>query len=176
MNKHLVAIAGLILTAGAYADTKVPVGIDIGIFFPSGSSVRSTFGDTWVRVGLSPLSFQVPENWKFTFDIAYLHRSGSGQSVTVIPITVGATQSFVLSEDARTYVALRGGPYWAKVDSSVLGVDSQGFGFNANAAVGIVFRQSFYIEARYDKFSDFSGLDLSGFHIAAGFKLFEIRM
>lgn len=173
MKKLFVLFAAF---AGAFAfGQSVPVGVDLGVFFPTDSAVRQVFGDTWVRIGITPLSFQRPGNWKATFDVGYLHRSRMGENLTLIPVTVGVTRAFSQS-DTRPYVAIRVGPYWGDVTSSSFGVDNSKIGFNANASVGITFGERFYIEGRYDYFSDFDGIKFSGATISAGVRLFEIRL
>ena len=180
----------LIATGAAVgAMAQIPVGVDLGVYMPTDSDVKNVFGKSWFRIGVTPLSFQRPGNWRFTFDLGFLKRSndifvpegkGGGTTlrndVTLIPVTFGFTRSFTESTDFMPYIALRAGPYYARVDSDSFGVDESGFGINANAALGISFSQRFYIEARYDYFSKFEGIDFSGFSISAGVKLFEIRL
>ncbi|MER3413673.1 MAG: hypothetical protein C4341_05445 [Armatimonadota bacterium] len=153
------------------------VGVDFGAFFPTDGDTQDAFGSTWLRFGLSPLSFQDDNRWKFTFDIAFLHRSVGPNRATLIPATFGVTRGFVDGESATIpYVAARVGPYFGDVRIPSIAVDDQKIGFNANAAVGVSFNRQFYIEARYDVFSDFSGLDFNGFFFTAGFKLFQMRL
>ncbi len=173
-------IAFVVLASAAYAcslaQTTIPVGVDVGVFFPTDSMTRSVFGDSWFRIGITPLSFQRPDKWKGTFDIGYLHRSQGGDSVTLLPITFGVTRSFGGSKETRPYVAIRVGPYWGDVNSPTFGVDRSKVGFDANASVGITFSDTFYIEGRYDFFSDFDGIKFSGAHLSAGIRIFEIKL
>jgi hypothetical protein len=180
MSIKRISIVGLALGLAplALGDERavIPVGVDFGVFFPTDTSVRSTFGSAWWRIGLSPLSFQKPEKWTGTFDIGYLRRSNATDSVTLIPITFGVTRAFGPKADARPYVAFRVGPYWGDVNSPSFGVDKSKFGFDANASIGVTFQQRFYIEGRYDYFSDFDGIKFSGFFINAGVRLFDIKL
>lgn len=155
----------------------IPVGVDFGAFFPTDGNTQDAFGHTWLRFGLSPLSFQDDNRWKFTFDVGFLHRSEGPNRATLIPVTFGITRGFTNGEsDTIPYVAMRVGPYFGDVRVPSIAVDDEKIGFNANAAVGVSFNKQFYIEARYDLFSDFSGLDFNGFFLTAGFKLFQIRL
>lgn len=159
------------------ARRTIPVGVDFGAFFPSDSDTQDAFGSTWLRFGLSPLSFQDDNRWKFTFDVAVLHRSEGPNRATLIPVTFGLTRGFTDGKsDTIPYVAVRVGPYFGDVRVPSVAVDDEKIGFNANAAVGVSFNKQFYIEARYDVFSDFSGLDFNGLFLTAGFKLFQIRL
>ncbi|HET6645094.1 MAG TPA: outer membrane beta-barrel protein [Fimbriimonadales bacterium] len=176
----LKKISAMLLACGAAtiasAQLNVPVGIDVGIFMPSKELIRDVFGDSWFRIGLSPLSFQTPGNWRFTFDLGYLHRSEGGDDVTLVPLTFGMTKSFGSDPKMLPYVAARIGPYWGDVDSITFGVHESKVGFNANVAVGVSFDRRFYLEARYDHYSEMNDLDFSGFSIAAGIRLFDIKI
>ncbi|MBL1149526.1 MAG: hypothetical protein HND42_04890 [Armatimonadetes bacterium] len=174
----LIALCAFAAATGAAQDgsARIPIGVDVGIFYPQNETVKDTFDDQWFRVGITPLGFQRPEQWKFTFDIAYLRNSTSLGRATLMPITFGITRSFGTSSDVRPYVALRVGPYFGDVFSPPLGIDENKIGFDANAALGLTFGNTFYVEARYDVFSDFEGLDFSGFFLSAGVRLFEIRI
>ncbi len=163
-------------SVAACAQRTVPVGIDFGLFLPSNPTVRDTFGESWWRVGLSPLSFQESGNWKFTTDIAVIGNSTWQGRAVLVPLTFGATTSFGSTADTTPYVVLRAGPYWADVFAPFLGIDATRIGLNTNAALGVSFGERFYVEARYDFFSDFAGLDFSGFFISAGFRLFDVRL
>jgi hypothetical protein len=187
MKKFSLVLIATASVAGAMA--QIPVGVDLGVFMPTDSDVKDVYGKSWFRIGFTPLSFQQPGPWRFTFDLGILKRSrditipdgkGGGSvlsnDVTLIPLTFGVTRSFSENTDFLPYVALRAGPYYANVDSDSFGVDKSGFGINANAAVGVSFSRRFYIEARYDWYSKFEDIDFSGFSISAGIKLFEIRL
>jgi hypothetical protein len=186
MKKLSLVLMATGATAGAMA--QIPVGVDLGIFMPTDGDVQDVYGSSWFRVGVTPLSFQSPGPWRFTFDLGFLKRSndllvpdGKGgtvlsNDVTLIPLTFGVTRSFSENTDFLPYIAFRVGPYYVNVDSDSFGVDKSGFGVNANAAFGVSFSRRFYIEARYDWFSKFEDIDFSGFSISAGIKLFEIRL
>lgn len=159
------------------ARRTIPVGVDFGAFFPTDGDTQDAFGSTWLRIGLSPLSFQDDNRWKFTFDVGFLRRSEGPNRATLIPVTFGVTRGFTNGDSTTIpYVAVRLGPYFGDVRVPSIAVNDEKIGFNANAAVGVSFNKQFYIEARYDVFSDFSGLDFNGFFLTAGFKLFEIRL
>lgn len=175
MRKLLAFVMALMCVAG-FAQNKISVGLDFGVFFPSDETTRTVFRDAWWRIGLTPLSFQKPDKWSFAFDLGILRQSRNGNSVTLVPVTFGVTRSFGADPSSRPYVALRAGPYWGDVNSPTLGVDTSKFGFDANVAVGVTFNQQFYIEGRYDYFSPFEGIKFSGFQVSFGVKLFDIKL
>lgn len=177
MRRFIACLFAVSAVGLAYGQSGgFPVGVDVGVFFPVDKGVRDTFGKSWTRIGLTPLSFQKPDNWKTSFDFVYLHQRKSGNSVTLIPVTFGATRSFGNNQMMRPYVAFRVGPYWGDVDSPDLGVNSSRVGIDVNGSLGVTFNNMFYVEARYDYMSDFKGLNFNGFFISAGIRLFELRL
>ncbi|MEM4408953.1 MAG: hypothetical protein QXI19_09450 [Candidatus Caldarchaeum sp.] len=168
--------ACLFLFVLGHAQRVVPVGLDVGVYLPTDSTVRNTFGKSWWRIGLTPLSFQDPDMWRFTLDIGVIGNQTTLGRALLIPVTVGATRSFESAGDGKPYVAVRVGGYYGDVFSPPLGINSSRVGFNGNVAVGVSFQDSFYIEARYDVFSEFRNLDFNGFFISAGVKVFQVRL
>ncbi len=181
MKKALAT--GLVFAFGLCAFSQnvrpgIPIGVDFGIFMPVNSDVRSALGSTWYRVGVTPISLQNDSRWRFTFDVAVMSQSRNGNKASLTPVTFGMTKSFgdPRSMGARPYVAIRVGPYWGNVDAPALGVDDNKIGMDINGAFGLTFNRMFYVEARYDYFSDFEGVNFSGFFFSAGVKLFEFRL
>jgi hypothetical protein len=109
-------------------------------------------------------------------DVAYLRSSRNGNSVSLLPLTFGVTRAFGQDTNMRPYAALRAGPYWGSVNSPILGINKSRVGIDANAAVGLLFRNGFYVEARYDYLSQLEGLNFNGFFLSAGIKLFDLRL
>ncbi len=169
-------LLGLVLFVLGHTQRVVPVGLDVGVYLPTDSTVRNTFGKSWWRVGLTPLSFQDPGMWRFTLDIGVIGNQTTLGRALLIPVTVGATRSFESPGGGKPYVAVRAGGYYGDVFSPPLGINSSRIGFNGNVAVGVSFQDTFYIEARYDVFSEFRGLDFNGFFLSAGVKVFQVRL
>lgn len=177
MRRFVLFLLAAATFAGAHAQSGgVPIGVDLGVFFPVDKDVQDAFGKSWTRIGITPLSFQKPDTWKSSFDFVYLHERRKGNSVTLIPVTIGVTKSFGTDPNMRPYVAFRLGPYWGDVSSPAFGVNESKVGLDVNGAVGITFNNMFYIEGRYDHMSDFAGIKFSGFFISAGIRLFELRL
>lgn len=181
MKRTLLSIIFVAASVGGFAQEQragLPIGVDIGVFFPTDSTVKDVFGSSWIRVGITPISLQRDNRWRFTFDVAVLSQSQDGDKVNLTPVTFGFTRSFGngLTQGVRPYIAFRAGPYWGSVDSLTLGVDKRQMGLDINGSIGLTFNNAFYVEARYDYISDFAGLNFSGFFISAGVKLFEFRL
>jgi len=171
------AIIGFFVFLGCIASAqRITIGIDAGVFLPSDSTVRNVFGDTWARIGLTPISFQTDQRWRFTFDVGFLNASSFGNDVTLIPITFGVTRAFPDKSEIVPYVALRAGPCFADVNSPFLGIDKSEVVMDVNASVGITVSKTFYFEIRYDWMSEISSLDFSGLFISAGIRLFDVRI
>jgi hypothetical protein len=176
LSKVLSIVCGLALCATGQVQRVVPVGLDVGVYLPTDSTVQDTFGRSWWRVGLTPLSFQDPGMWRFTLDIGVIGNQTSLGRALLIPVTAGVTRSFEASGGAKPYVVVRAGAYYGDVFSPPLGINSSQIGFNGNVAVGVSFQDTFYIEARYDVFSEFKNLDFNGFFLSAGVKVFQVRL
>ena len=73
MKKLSLVLIATGATVGAMA--QIPVGVDLGVYLPTDSDVKEVFGKSWFRIGVTPLSFQRPGNWRFTFDLGFLKRS-----------------------------------------------------------------------------------------------------
>ncbi len=168
----------LLITGGsAVADDRLSIGVDVGYFFPTNSTVKDTFGNSWFRFGITPLSFQRDESWKFTTDIAYMESRRITGRARLFPITFGVTRGFNSDSEVRPYVALRAGPYFGSAFSPLIGVDKNNhIGLDINAALGVTFNDRFYVEIRYDWLSKMAGLDFNGWFFSAGVRLFDIKM
>ena len=73
-------------------------------------------------------------------------------------------------------MTLRCGPYYGKIEDAIAGTRETHTGLNANVAYGVVIKRKFYIEARYDYFSRFSGRKFDGLSLSAGVRLFDIKL
>lgn len=175
LKKPAIFIFFLCLGGSASAQS-ITIGIDGGVFLPSDSTVRNVFGDSWARIGLTPISFQTDQRWRFTFDVGFLNASSFGNDATLIPVTFGVTRAFPDKSEIVPYVAVRVGPCFADVNSPFLGIDESEVVMDVNVSLGITVRKTFYLEVRYDWMSEVAGLDFSGLFISAGIRLFDIRL
>ena len=162
---------------------RVGVGLMAGMYYPMDSQVKDVFGDSWVRVGFRPLLIEVPHRWLWSWDVSYYTMSHDvyfmsdllyRDEVTLIPITVGLLHGSG-SDKRRTYFSVGVGPYYGDVTSPSLGVNKSGWGLNANATAGVIWKKRWSLEARYEFMDKFAGLDFSAFTISAAYKLFDMR-
>ena len=146
-------------------------GLVVGLYNPVNSRVKDIFGDSWLRIGLHPLPTDLPEHWRIAFDGSYYSMSRGNDKVKLIPITVGVLRGFGQDEKMRSYVALRAGPYYGDLNAPSIGVDKTGFGLNANATYGMIWKERFVLEGRYEFMDKFGGLDFSAFSISAAIRI-----
>lgn len=177
MRQPWALLLPLLLAAGgtARADRQpLSIAVSWSEFFPAGRAVRRTAGSTWAGIGISPFTRHKREQPHFDWDITFLQHAGAGR-LTLVPVTVGVEKAFTPRTRIQPYVSLRGGPYYGHVRLPD-GDRSSAVGFDANATLGVTFRERFFLEARYDYYSRFSGLSASGPTISAGVRLFDIRL
>lgn len=165
----------LVIACQAVAVTRIPIGLKVGSYFPTCGETRGLFGDIWPIVSISPMRIGKPERWSLAADITVYDQRWHDNRALLIPITIGVAREFGISENTKPYVALRVGPSYASVDAKPNAYGS-GWGWNANAAVGVTFSERFYFEVRYDWFDEMEGLDFSGLQLLAGFRLFELKL
>jgi len=157
------------------AREKIPIYVGGSLFFPTASSTRDAFGGTWPQLTVGRLETERPDKWKATFDLA-LFRRDDAYEARLMPLTVGVQRGIGTNSTkaVQPYVALRAGPYYGRVEAEALGISETRIGINANAAVGVVIQERYFVEGRYDYFGRVAGFDLGGFSISAGVRVFDL--
>lgn len=176
-KRALVVLVLLIVLCGAaLADqVKLSVAVTGGAFFPTASSTQRIFGDVWPRLSVGTMQPSMPREWQLTADLSGFTHTDVGRA-RLYPLTVGVQRRLNTAGSAQTYAAVRIGPYYGKVEAPAIGVSANDIGFNANAAVGVIFKERYFVEARYDYFSHFAGFDFEGPTVSAGVRLFDIKL
>jgi hypothetical protein len=151
---------------------KIRIAVEYSPFLPGDADAKSHFGGVWGRFGIGLFRPERPERWAFDWDLSVLSKSGASEAL-LIPVTVGAQRGFSTNPDLQPYVALRVGPYYGSVENNLKGPDDTKIGANANVSAGLVVKQRYLVEARYDWFSRLAGNDFSGFTLTLGIKVFE---
>lgn len=178
MRKHAWLI--LILLALAYSPasaekTKISLGITYGVFVPSSGSTRSIFGHSWFGLSGGLVDREKPNRWTMVWDFNIRSHERAGE-VSLYPLTIGVQRGLGRAGFAQPYVALRAGPYYGEVKADVIGVRESALGLNANVALGVIFQERFYLEARYDYFSRFARSNFDGLTLTAGVRLFDFGL
>ena len=178
INLRFAVLAVLCLavsTAAPAQKNKVSFGLSLGVFVPQSSAVRDSYGSTWFRAAFKTFEEERPTHWQFIGEVGSYRLDGP-PDVRIVPITVGFERAMNKKKSAQPYIALRAGPYFGNIRDNTIALDDSNTGLNINAAYGVTFKRRFYVEARYDYFSPFSGSNFSGFSLSAGMKLFDIRL
>lgn len=153
----------------------ISVALVAGAFAPVSSQTRDDFDDVWARVSVKSFARVKETSPHFTFEVgSYKFRGGT--TASLIPVAVGMEKGFEPGPIAQSYFVVRGGPYFGKLENSTTGAKDRNIGINLNAAYGVIFAQTFYIEFRYDYFSKLAGVDFSGASLSAGVRLFDIKL
>lgn len=173
---RIAAVLGLLLIAvgGASAEDgkKLSIALSYSAFRPSSGSTRDIFGSTWSGIGISPFTRQRAERWRPTYDIQLLSNDDVGRA-TLVPVTFGVQRAFGNSGSAIPYAAVRVGPYYGRVRDA-LGERDTHIGVDANAAVGVTFKERVFVEARYDYFSRIAGTRFDGVSLTVGVRVFDL--
>jgi hypothetical protein len=168
---------------------RVAMGLMIGSYNPVDSKLKDVFGSHFVRYGIRPIPLEVPTIWRISWDasfywmsrdVAYKLPSGEllryeNNEATLIPLTAGFIRGFGKGKTARSYAAVNAGIFYGHVDVPTIGAHKSGLGLNANLTVGTMLQKRLALEARYEWFDEFAGLDFSAFTISATLKLFEMK-
>jgi hypothetical protein len=144
-------------------------------FFPAASATSDALGSAWPQLTVGRLEKKKPDNWAATYDLASFRRNAHYDAM-LIPVTVGVQRRLgpQRTDEIQPYLALRAGPYYGQVKPDGGDSDTR-IGLNANAAVGVVIRERYLVEARYDHFGGrVGGFRLDGFSILAGVKLLDL--
>jgi hypothetical protein len=171
----LMAVLVIAGTTPCAAREKTSIYVGYSYFFPTASSTGDAFGNAWPQLTAGRLETDRPERWVGTFDVASFRRNDSYRA-DLFPLTLGVQRGIGAhgTEDVQPYMALRAGPYYGRVKSEAAGIDETRIGLNANAALGVVIRERYFVEGRYDHFGRIAGFSLDGFSITAGVKLLEL--
>lgn len=147
----------------------------VGLFMPTDSVVRNTFGESWIRYGIRPLPKDLPEQWRLNFDISFYKMSNSTDRVYLVPVTVGALRGFNTDKNVQTYLAINAGPYYGDLYAPSVPVSQSQIGVNANITYGIIFDEKLSIEGRYEIMSDLGGYNFNAFTVSAAVKIFTAK-
>jgi hypothetical protein len=166
-----------ILTGPASAEkSKLTFALGGGVFMPMDSATKDKFGDSWTRISFTTFEPEKTAEWRFISEGGSYQLDGGAADVSLYPISFGFERGFGENHSVRPYMVLRAGPYYGKVHDDSLGINEKHIGLNGNVSLGLVFSRRYYLEARYDYFSELAGYDFSGFSVYAGMKLFSMKL
>lgn len=145
-----------------------------GVSLPISSDARDKYDDVWWRASLTTYEKVRLTRPHLTWEGGYYYLKGISLRARLYPITVGVEKGFEPSGSNQSYVALRGGPYYARVRDRLAGTEDTGWGLNLNASYGMIFDKNLFLEFRFDYFSEFADTDFSNFSVSLGYRLFDL--
>ena len=184
MYRRTTAILCLIVvgcTSVAFADggkgkkKRICVEVSYAAFIPSDGDTRSNFDEVWSSIGVGRFIPERPNHWAFDWDVTWLDEQGVSDA-DLIPLTAGVQRGLGIHRDRQPYVTVRVGPYYGDVDHNTKGPDATKIGLNANASLGVILKQKYFLEARYDLFSRLAGNNFNGFTFTGGVKVLEFSL
>jgi hypothetical protein len=164
----------LILCGAASAEDKISIALSAGAFFPVDSTTKDNYDSCWTRISFKTFETEKPKEWRFIAEGGAYVLDGTSD-VRLYPLTFGMEKGLNESRNLQPYVTLRAGPYYGKVTNDT-GLNESKFGLNANASYGVTIKKRYYVEIRYDYFSELAGNNFDGFSLSAGVKLFDIKL
>ncbi|MCE5315323.1 MAG: hypothetical protein ABFD49_10095 [Armatimonadota bacterium] len=172
----LLVLVAVVAGPASAEKSKISFALGYGTFMPTDSVTKDQFDDNWTRISFTTFEPEKPASWRFIFE-GGAYNLDSATDVSLYPITFGFERGFGESSNSvRPYVVLRAGPYYGQIENAALGLDEDHVGLNSNLSLGLVFNRKYYLEARYDYFSELADYDFSGFSINAGMKLFSLDL
>jgi len=150
-------------------------GLALGTYTPMNSDVKDVFGGTKIRAGLRPLLTETPERARFMYDISFIALDHEDDQAILIPLTVGLLQGFGQDTRMQSYAAINAGMFYGNVQAPSVGAFDEGWGFTANATVGICYNKRLTIEARYEIMDKFAGFNFNSLSLMAGYRILQWR-
>ncbi len=159
------------------ADTKSPTVAAIrgGAYFPFNSTTKSSVGKVWAGGGLDYNIQQKPGMTRTVLSVDYIERSSGGNTIRLIPVTIGEFNLQGAGEgqnnNVRPYLGLGVGAYFVHqtLPSNQLGnAKSDTTTIGGYLGAGLDISSNFLVEARYHILPKIGGINSSGLQITAG--------
>jgi hypothetical protein len=183
-GRGILILLGLaLLTCGAASAAegdggrRISLGISIDLFRPFNGTTRERFGETWFGIGGGVFDRRQPTRWNFNFDLDYRSNDRIGKA-TLVPLSFGVIRAMDEKSKAgwQPFVALRAGPYYGKVRGDRLPIEDESFGLNANATLGVLYRERYALSLRYDYFSRFARSRFDGLSLRASVRVLDVKL
>lgn len=163
-------------SAQSATPAEKPVTIKLGVFLPSGSSLKNAVSDTWFSAGAEYALMPNPsaETTAQSFvPLAYIDYAGSNRhGVNANYFGVGPGFRYNLaapgSSNLIPYVGAGAGAYFLHAKGFGGSSNKTNFGYRLNA--GVEFSQAYLLEINYTDANSLSGARFGGFNIQAGVK------
>ncbi len=176
----LGAVLSLGLSTGASAQAQVPaekpITLKLGVFLPSGSTLKNAVSDTWFSIGgeytLVPKPGAETAAGRF-LPLAYIDYAGSNRhGINANYVGIGPGFRYNLASPGSStlipYVGAGAGAYFLHAKGFSGSSNKTNFGYRLNA--GVEFNQSYLVEINYTDGNSLSGARFGGFNLQAGLK------
>lgn len=176
----LAALLSLGLAPGASAQSATPaekpITIKLGVFLPSGSTLKNAVSDTWFSAGLEYALVPKPgaETAAQSFvPLAYIdYAVANRHGVNADYVGVGPGFRYNLAAPGSStlipYVGAGAGAYFLHAKGFGGSSNKTNFGYRLNA--GVEYNQAYLLEINYTDANSVSGARFGGFNIQAGIK------
>lgn len=148
------------------------IGVRVGVFFPTSSTVKNALGDTWLSYGFNFGTIENVDGRKMGGDTFFVTREARGNRLFLGTLSYGVTVplgAYNRTTQFRPFFAVRGGISYA--DYRIGAVGGSNIIFNANAELGVNLTENFQVSIRYDMNTRTRGFDLSGGSLTARYNL-----
>ncbi len=169
----LITTLALAASVAAQAQTRY-IGPDIGVFYPSSSTLRDALGDSWFSIGATTMRDGVQQAKALGTNWNVISKSNGGNKVFMGSYSLGIYQPLSGPENSiRPFFALRGGAAYIDYALGPSNARTAGkrLGYNANVEFGITFNEKLSLSARYDVFSKYDGLSFDGLSLSLRYAL-----
>jgi hypothetical protein len=147
----------------------------IGIFRPSDSGLRDDVGSSWFLLGIDAESPVAPDaSWVYSLE--YLHKSGSKQTVTEIPLLATWKKTSVSGEPPMfgetqpqyyPYLGVGVGLYYLKAENTT---SDSTWKTGFHILVGARFSSNMFAELRWNTLGKWNGADFGGYSLLVGIR------
>jgi hypothetical protein len=177
----IAALAACAAFAGAQNPDKsgTYLGLEAGAYFPQDSTIKTIFGATLPRFGLSFINNSQPDKMKPSFDFSVIGANKNGSRFLCIPVTIGLGQQYgAPGSGSRPYWRVGAGAAYFdySIDPNNTGnpTAAHKIGFTGVAEAGILISERIRLSASYNYFSKQDNFDFSGFDLKVSFLFWKL--
>lgn len=156
------------------ADSQQPiVTVRGGVYFPFNARLKSNSGKTFYGAGLDYTIQQQLGQSRTELSVDYIERSSGGNTIRIIPVTVGQFTLRAGQNGIRPYLGIGAGVYFVHEQLP----NDSGVQENTNKAAiggyigaGLDFPSNLLVEARYHIIQNVGTYNVSGLQLMAGIR------
>ena len=157
---------------GEHKSSRIRFGPELGAYLPTNSRTRSTFGSTWVNVGLGIGGIpRARAGGRVEFDLGLYGTSKRDRAILVAPIGVSYRRALGTGINGGPYAGASADLFLTQLRSDSEGIRSRIRGTGGGSVfLGTTFEERAYVQARYFLLGKIRGYDLSGLNLSTGYR------